>query len=206
MNKNIKIRNATYKDCKNIAKIHVGSLNESFLGTLGEKFLNLFYRALIEHKNSKVIVIEDDNKIIGFVSGSSDTKSFYKYFLKSKFIHAGINLLPKVVSLNTLRKILETLTYPNNEITTSELPKAELLSIALTKDVLRKGLGKTLFYALADEFNKEEIYKFKITVGDNLFYANKFYQKMGCIKVAEIEVHKGEKSNIYVFDNKNSKL
>ncbi len=67
-------------------------------------------------------------------------------------------------------------------------------------------LGKTLFYALADEFNKEEIDKFKITVGDNLFYANKFYQKMGCIKVAEIEVHKGDKSNIYVFDNKNSKL
>ena len=43
------------------------------------------------------------------------------------------------------------------------------------------------------------INEFRIVAISKLFKAKRFYQKMGCIKIGEFELHKGEKSEIYVF-------
>ena len=40
--------------------------------------------------------------------------------------------------------------------------------------------------------------KFKIVVGEKLKEAQNFYEKMGAKKVKEFELHKGEKSFIYI--------
>ena len=108
-------------------------------------------------------------------------------------------LLPKAIDLNTLKKIFETLKYSKKNEINILLPKAELLSIAVKEDYQRKGVAKQLFKALVNEFHKMGINEFRIVVGSSLFKAKNFYQKMGCIKVGEFELHKGEKSEIYVF-------
>ena len=66
MYKIIKIRNAYFSDCKEIAKIHKECLHKSFLATLGERFLILLYKTLIEYKDGILIVAEDNGKIIEF--------------------------------------------------------------------------------------------------------------------------------------------
>jgi len=196
---NIQIKNADFSDCREIAKIHKECLTKSFLATLGEKFLTLLYKTLVEYKKGILLVAEDNGKIIGFVSATADTGGFYKYFLKKKFIEASFLLLPKAINLNTLRKIFETLKYSKKNKINILLPKAELLSIAVKEDYQRKGVAQQLFKALAKEFYKKGINEFKIVVGDSLLNAKKFYRKMGCIKVGEFELHKGERSEIYIF-------
>lgn len=196
---NIQIRNAHFSDCREIAKIHKKCLDKSFLATLGEKFLTLLYKSLIECENGILIVAEDNGKIIGFVSATANTGDFYRYFLKKKFIKASFLLLPKAINLNTLRKIFETLKYSKKKEINVSLPEAELLSIAVKEDYQRKGIAKQLFEALVNEFHKKRIKEFRIVVGSNLFKAKKFYQKMGCIKLGEFELHEGKKSEIYVF-------
>ena len=196
----MKIRRAAkLSDCLLVAKIHKKCLDKSFLATLGEKFLTLLYKTLVEYKKGILLVAEDDGKIIGFVSATADTGGFYRYFLKKRFIKAAFLLLPKAIDLNTLKKIFETLKYSKKNEINILLPKAELLSIAVKEDYQRKGVAKQLFKALVNEFHKMGINEFRIVVGSSLFKAKNFYQKMGCIKVGEFELHKGEKSEIYVF-------
>ena len=110
------IRKAKSLDYLYVAKIHKKCLDKSFLATLGEKFLRLLYKALVEYKKGILLVAEDDGKIIGFVSATANTGDFYRYFLKKKFIKASFLLLPKAINLNTLRKIFETLKYSKKKL------------------------------------------------------------------------------------------
>ncbi|HEC93008.1 MAG TPA: GNAT family N-acetyltransferase [Candidatus Atribacteria bacterium] len=71
--------------------------------------------------------------------------------------------------------------------------------MAVKENYQRKGIAKQLFETLVSEFHTKGIKQFRIVVGSSLFKAKKFYQKMGCVKIAEFELHKGEKSEIYVF-------
>ena len=74
----IKIRNAHFSDCKEIGRIHKECLHKSFLATLGERFLTLLYKTLIEYKNGILIVAEDNGKIVGFVSATTNIGDFTK--------------------------------------------------------------------------------------------------------------------------------
>ena len=70
---NIQIKNANFSNCKEVAKIYKECLAKSFLATLGEKFLTLLYKTLVEYKKGILIIAKDDGKIIGFVSEITDT-------------------------------------------------------------------------------------------------------------------------------------
>ena len=194
----IQIRNAEHGDCKDVACMHIEALDKSFLASLGESFLALFYKALVEYKEGILIVAEDDGKVIGFISGVKNTGDFYRYFLKRHFIKAGFLLLPRVVNLSTLRRVFEILRYFGEDIGGS-IPKAELLSIAVEKNYQGRGTSKLLFETLIEKFHRMGVNEFRVVVGSVLTRAKRFYQKMGCVKVGEFELHKGEKSGIYVF-------
>ena len=122
---------------------------------------------------------------------------FYKYFIKKNFLKVSFLLLPGVFNLNILRKILETLAYPERE-TDYNIPKSELLSMAIDKIHQGKGIGKILFEELSNKFEKMGVREFKVIVGRKLDKACKFYEKMGCKVIGEIEIHKGETSKIYI--------
>lgn len=79
------------------------------------------------------------------------------------------------------------------------MPKAELLSIVVEEAYRGEGISQRLFNKLVEEFEKYDIDRFKVVVGSNLLPACKFYEKMGGIFHSEIEVHKGEKSRVYVW-------
>ncbi len=62
---NIQIKNANFFNYKEVAKIHKECLAKSFLATLGEKFLTLLYKILVEYKKGILVVAEDDGKLLG---------------------------------------------------------------------------------------------------------------------------------------------
>lgn len=195
----MQIRQAEFLDCSSVAKMHREYLDKSFLGTLGEHFLTILYKSLVEWNNGILIIAENGGRAIGFVAGVANTSKFYRYFLKNYCIKAGFILLSKVFNPDTRRKIIETLRYSKRDEDIL-LPKAELLSIAVSENYQGKGAGKRLFNELAKEFHSRGVNKFKITVGSELLKARSFYKKIGCRKMGEIEVHKGYKSENYVFE------
>ncbi|MFH0780022.1 MAG: GNAT family N-acetyltransferase [Parcubacteria group bacterium] len=193
------IRFANLTDCHQIARLHKTCLTESFLGLLGIGILNILYKALAKYPGGILFVAQEGDETIGFVSGVDNVKRFYKFFLKKFWFNASFLLFLKVFSPKTLKKIFETMNYGANE-KIEGLPEAELLSIAVIEKFRGQGASKMLFDELKQEFNNRNISKFKIIVGCCLIGAQKFYEKMGCVKVAETEIHKGASSKILLCE------
>ena len=105
------------------------------------------------------------------------------------------------VKFNVLKKVWEVLRYVKKS-STALLPDAELLSIAVVKDYRGKGVSKELFNALVKGYISIGIKRFRIVVGNSLAEAHRFYEKMGCVEVGKLEVHKSDLSKVYLFEIK----
>ncbi|MEK7376956.1 MAG: GNAT family N-acetyltransferase, partial [Candidatus Margulisiibacteriota bacterium] len=127
-------------------------------------------------------------------------KKLYFDFILSNFGRALL-LLAKKLRLSIIKSLFETVFYPAQR-QTAAIPSAEFLSISVEKDFRGLGISDRLFELVVAEFKKRNISKFKIVVGSNLLQAQRFYEKMGCGFVSEIEVHKGEKSKFYIYNIK----
>jgi ribosomal protein S18 acetylase RimI-like enzyme len=75
---------------------------------------------------------------------------------------------------------------------------AELLSIAVDPPFRGRGHAERLYTELSAYFAERGLAEFKIVVGAALAPAHRFYRRMGAVPVAEIEVHKGAASTVYV--------
>lgn len=194
----MQIRKALRQDYLSIARIHKECLPESFLGSLGLSFLTLLYKSLFKHRGGIILVLEENGAVLGFISGTVNSNSFYSYFLRNNCLRLIFLLFLKLFNLNILGKIFEDLVYARKKWVGS-IPEAELLSIAVRPGYQRMGAGGRLFKSLVDEFYKRSINEFKILIGENLPGAQEFYQKMGCMEASGIKLHNGRESKIYVF-------
>ena len=194
----MRIRTAELSDCKAIAIMHRINLDKSFLGSLGTGFLKILYQAINNHQGGFLIVAVENNELAGFVSGVDDVKSFYKLFLYKKWLAAIFAIIPKLFSLNIIKKVIETFSYGGHDSEIS-LPKAELLSIAVNEKYRGQGISTQLFEELANNFKLKGIKEFKIIVGSDLLPARKFYSKIGCVERASTQIHQGQESIILAY-------
>ena len=201
----LKIRRANFFDAKACAKIHQQEIATGFLSQLGIRFLEALYTAMVTSQHALCIVAEDEKgQVVGFVSGCFHVSKFYKEFLVKHGLKAFLILLPQMVKPAVLKKVFETAKYPSTAADTTKsvegnnLPKAELLSIAVKQHVRGRGVSQRLADALFDECAKREIQRIKVVVGVENIRANKFYEKVGFKLHSNIFVHESERSNVYV--------
>ena len=184
---------------KQVASLHRENINKGFLSSLGNKFLRCLYKAISLSEKSILIVYIENNKVKGFISGTYDIKEI-KNILKRKCFLIFFRIFLKIIlNPRRLKKFIETYKYSSNDEDTYIFNiNAELLSIAVEKDYRGKGIASLLYNELVKFFKENNIKEFKIIVGEKLKGAQKFYEKMGAKKIAEFELHKGEKSYIYL--------
>ncbi len=196
----VQVDNFSSDDVKQLVHIHRQEIHLGFLTSLGEGALGLLFSMAAESKNSLLVTLRDveNDKLIGFLLGTLDTGAFYKDFLRRKFFNAVLVLLPKVFSFSTVKKLVEVLFYPARK-DIQEFPKTELLDIAILGEYQGQGLAKKLFMKFADQLKNTGIKEFKITTGEKLERAQRFYESLGAVKVASIEVHEGQKTIVYVY-------
>jgi len=171
------------------AKLHLQYIPYGFLSFLGIDFLARMYAFMARDDTAVLLVAMDKERVVGFVSGTVDVRSFYRRFI-IKNILWGLVLLPKLVTRDRIKGALETLFYPQKH-ELGGLPQAELLSIVVDRPYQGKGISTLLYERLKKYFQMSGVREFKIIVGSTLMSAICFYQKMGATKVTEIEVHKG---------------
>ena len=202
---NLKIRKANFHDAKACANIHHQEIATGFLSQLGTRFLEVLYTAMVTSQHALCIVAEDEKgQVVGFVSGCFHVSKFYKEFIVKHGLKAFLILLPQIMKPVVLKKVFETAKYPSiatdtaKNVGENELPKAELLSIAVKPHVRGMGVSQKLTTALFDECKKRGIQRIKVVVGVENIRANKFYEKVGFELYSDIEVHESERSNVYV--------
>jgi ribosomal protein S18 acetylase RimI-like enzyme len=179
-----------------VAQLHIDGIPTGFISSLGEKFVTALYESVAESPYGFGFVEETDGRVGGFVVFTTNIKGLYKTICLKKGIHFFFLLFSKLMSPKNVKKIAETLFYPNRS-EAKQLPRAELLSIAVRETERGKGIaGKLIQHGLGacDQAGIEHV---KVLVADFNAPANKLYQKNGFQLAAKLENH-GVISNIYV--------
>ena len=182
---------------RQVARLHVENLDQGFLASLGSSFLTIMYQAIDECDSSVLLVERDESGVNGFVSGTESMGGIY-YGMLRHWPRLVTSLLPSILNPMKVWRILEIIFYSRRKKTNHCLPYFELLSIAVDPDHRGQGAAERLYRALIDHCVSREAVAFKITVGERLLRAHRFYKKMGAVAVGEVSVHGGERSILYV--------
>jgi ribosomal protein S18 acetylase RimI-like enzyme len=182
---------------KQVAELHVASIDQGFLATLGAEVVSQMYRAIDEAPESVLLVELRDDRVVGFISGGLGMGPIYKRMLRHP-VGLTTSLLPSMVRPRRVLRILEILRYSRGDSQPSGLPEAELLSMAVSPEHRGQHVAERLYGRLVDHFRAHGVQDFRITVGEALAPAHRFYQRMGAKPTASIEVHAGKPSSVYV--------
>ena len=187
---------------RRVAELHIASIDQGFLPSLGPAFLTLLYRAIDHCEGSILIVEHSEGQIVGFIAGSSDIGEVYRELIRN-WASLFVTLIPLIIQPRKLIGILEVLRHNRSNKEKLGLPKNELLSIAVAPKVRGTGVAERLYNALVYYFQEREVHSFRIVVGDSLTPAHRFYRRMGAKPNASVEVHPKKKSTVYIHQLRN---
>ena len=184
------------KDCVEVSRIHKEALEGDYLPTLGLNVLKTIYKGLLKDKESFGYVAEENGKVIGFVTGSENTKNLFKKVIKQEFTPLSYyTLLALIKKPCLIKNLIQTFQY-NEKVKTDA--NAELISIAIKEEHRGKDLGKSLTKILINDFKKRNINKIKVTVNKSNIGANKFYQRIGFKHIETFKIY-GKEMNLYTL-------
>ncbi len=179
-----------------VAALNILCISTGFISSMGIDFVTSLYDAIVKSKSSLGVVAVRNEKVIGFVSFTTNLNKLYKSIIRRKGLKFALLLAGNVLSLRRIKKIFETLFYPSR-IKKMNLPSAELLSIAVAPEERRKGLAGQLIEKGLRLYRKTGVDKVKVLIGPDNKAGNKLYLKSGFELIGQIVNH-GVLSNIYV--------
>jgi ribosomal protein S18 acetylase RimI-like enzyme len=189
------LRRAKESDIPIISHIHYSELNSDFLSSLGEDFLSLLYRLFLQNKYSSIYVYEQSGNVYGFILGVKDFDKTFKNIIVNNLFKFSIKVLGRVVRKPyILKNIFETFFYVRKE--GINLPRTELVAIAVSQKQQSKGIGKKLTKTLEEEYKKNNIKEYKVSVSKQNIIANGFYKSIGFNKENEFRLY-GRLINLY---------
>ena len=195
-----KTQNFSPAEILEAARIQIRELPEGFLSSLGEQPLYLVFKHAADSEYGILILAKDRDKVAGYVMGATNTSKFYVEFLRKRSLVALRYFLPKLISVQRLLRAFETLLYPSRRSVQTSTVQAELLDLAVTQEYQGKGIASQLFDLLVEMFQQKGIRRFQIPTSEGLERAHRFYEKKGAHCVGSIEVHKGAKTLIYLYE------
>jgi ribosomal protein S18 acetylase RimI-like enzyme len=181
---------------RDVAKLHVSGINLGFISSLGIDFVTELYEAIAQSNYSFGYVAIENERVIGFIAFTTNLNALYKSVVLKKGLRFAFLLARKMISWHTIKRIFETLFYPSRT-KIRDLPKAELLSIAVSDIARGRGVATQLIRKGLYECANRDIAEVKVLVRASIEPANKLYIKCGFNFVGEIDSH-GIISNIYV--------
>jgi ribosomal protein S18 acetylase RimI-like enzyme len=199
-NQAIDICQLNYEHIDAVVMLHQREINYGFSSYLGRNFLKYLYKTFIRCEYGFALVAADRNgQVTGFIAAATNLSKFYKRFLRKYSLIAGFLVLPKLFRWKAIKSLYQDLLYPSEEAQ-HDLPKAEIVSVAVSPNARGQGIGSLLTKTAFEEFRKRGVHKIKVLVGDRL-QANEFYRKMGFGFVTHI-TYDSEKmdANVYVKD------
>ena len=191
----LRVRSGRVEDAPALARLHRESMPGAFLPSLGDGFMRRVYRALAEDPRAVLVVAENGAGPVGFASGVTSVRSFYRRFYRRHGIAAVVRAAPRLLRPSVLRRVRETAHYPQGSGT---LPDAELLSIAVGEGARGRGLGGTLARGILEGLADRGAPSVKVVVGADNEPANRLYGRLGFGHAGRIAVHDGIASNVWI--------
>lgn len=173
-------RSAKPDDYRAMAAIHHQAFSGFFLTSLGNRFLETYYKACIQHPDSiAVCVLDDKGTIQGFATGSIKAAGYHRNLLfKNPFRFLASALRSVLLKPSVLIRLAKNL--DKNPSETDDRNYAELLSIAILPQLKGSGAGKALLEMFEEEVKVRGGKKIALTTDyENNHRVIAFYQKSG---------------------------
>lgn len=195
---NIEIVKLLPEHASDVAKLHISGIATGFISSLGTKFVTALYQTVSKSKYGFGFVAIENGEIVGFSCFTTNLDKLYKSVILKGGLKLIFTVAWKMFSFEKIKKVLETLFYPNR-IKKMNLPSAEFLSMVISEQARGKGLATRLMSCGFDECAREGIEKIKIFAAVKIKAINKMYEKCGFELVGQMTNH-GVVSNVYVAD------
>lgn len=196
----LRLRSAGMSDVPALAHLHRTGIDTGFLAGLGIRFLRRLYRALVRWPEAVVMVAEDGDRVVGFVAGVEDTGRFYRNFLLRHGPMAALAAFPRLLHPRMLWRAWETLRYGTVSAGgTTDVGRAELLSMAVVAHARGRGIGYRLGNEFLHRMQEAGVDRMKVVVGTDNGPAIAAYAKMGFQRDGIVEVHGREISEVMVW-------
>jgi ribosomal protein S18 acetylase RimI-like enzyme len=192
---NVKISVGVRADAKRFAELHVARITEGFLPVLGTDFLGRLYRRVVASDDAFAFVAHSEGPAVGFCAVALDVGALYKRFMTHDGLLAGALAAPQIV--RNARRVFETLRYTTHD--GGELPKPEILSVAVDASVAGRGVGRALVERSQAEMVRRGVPAAKVVAGSDNAAALGLYRACGFEEAARIQVHAGIQSSILVW-------
>jgi Acetyltransferases len=176
----IEIREALKTDIERIVAVHNTAFKDFFLTSLGNRFLALYYRSVLNNPRGILLVSVNEDGIIGFCAGTLLSAGFNSSLVKSNFSAYAIETA-KLIFTNpvSLWHLFKNFSKEDSNVG-DKGEYAELLSIGVDPNVQRSGAGKAMLLALEEEVKKRGGKQLSLTTD---FYENEkaigFYHSLG---------------------------
>ena len=180
-----------------VAELHVAGIPTAFISSLGGGFVTALYEAITDSRGSFGFVALVDGRVVGYISVASSLKGLYVAVLRRAGLKLSLLLARRALAPRTLKRILETLFYPQRT-RSLQLPEAEILAGVVAPEVRAYGVANQLFALALEECRRRGIKEVKIAASETLQHINKIYQLLGLQVRARILNH-GVGTNIYVM-------
>ena len=184
------IRNARKEEIEKIVNLHLASLKEGILYHLGKDILKIFYKEILDDKNSFILVYGPKKNILGVAASTKNVKELFDKIKKNHFPIIAFNVLKKSLANPSLPfKLLQK--YPSQI-------NAELLFLYVKEAQRGKGIGEKLIVGTLKKFKAMGVNKYKITIISSNTKGKKFYERLGFGKIQTYS-SLGEKRDIYAY-------
>lgn len=199
----IRLDDETYGYLKFAVRLHRIQLSGGFMTSLGDRFLLEVFRNVARSRHGIALVAilrpEGAETVEGFLLGATSTAGLYRDFILRRGLKAAIIAAPRLLRWSAIRKVWETLSYPATE-SNFDMPQAELLDLAVSDSAKGTGIAEKLFSAFVAELECRGHQSFRVTTGESLTRAHRFYEKQGVVRVGTIEIHQGESIVVYAYE------
>ncbi len=195
-----KVESNEKKIINEIVTIHLKTFDGFFLTFMGRGFLNQMYISYCKHKDSNLLVAEENNQAIGFLAYSSDFSGLYKFMLKTRLIQfAWYSLGAFFRKPTAFMHIIRAFLKPSEAKREDEY--VELSSIGVDPKLKSKGVGSLMIDKLKEivDFSKFSYITLETDAIDNEG-AICFYEKNGFKKKSKFKTAEGREMYEYRFN------
>ena len=193
------LRKMNLGDLASVVNVHLASFTGFFLSSMGDRFLQEFYKSVLLDETHIAYVFPNAEDISGFVVGTTQPAGLYKRVLKSNLVNFLVSSIPVVmkdpfVALRLMRRIRMA------HGMAFEADYALLMSIAVDPNEQGKGIGARLVDAFLQDARERGCLGVVLTTDarDN-DPANYFYLRRGFNLSCTFVTSEGREMNEYMI-------
>lgn len=167
------------EDIEAVIKVHNSAFKGFFLTELGPDFLKLYYHSVAKAPDGILIGAYHNDRLIGFCAACTECSGFNTRLIKSNIIRFGLISLKLLFTRpKALIRLSKNLTKKGSVADDGHY--AELMSIAVDKEIQNSGAGKAMMDCLEKTLKQRNVARLSLTT-DKLNNDNTlaFYEKRG---------------------------